>query len=71
MNNAEAQPVVEIGAKASLFYFDLQIGIGSGNHPHIDVDGLRTTGPLKLLVLDYPQHVLLEFERGVADLIEE
>src|SRR5262245_9554654 len=45
--------------------------IGCGNDAHIDVERLRTTDPLELLLLEDTQDLRLERQRQITDLIEK
>src|SRR4029077_959112 len=42
-----------------------------GNQPHIDLDRLRASEPLELLLLEGAQQCGLEFQADVADLIQK
>ena len=51
-NNIEA--VVEVAAEPPGRYFGLQILIGRGNDPHINLNDVLTANPLEFLLLDDP-----------------
>jgi hypothetical protein len=40
--------------------FARQVGVGGGDHPHVDLDRLAAADPLQLAVFDYPEHFLLD-----------
>ena len=67
----DLEAIVEILAEAALLDLLLEIAVGRGDDPHIDLDAARAPDPLELPLLQDPQHLGLGLGRHVADLIEE
>ena len=67
----DRESIVEVGAKSSGFYLDLEIAIGGGDDPHVDLARAIVTHPLELALLQHPQELRLQLERHLSDLVEE
>ena len=68
----KAQSVIEVLAESALGDLGFEIGIGRGDHAHIDQgDGLRAAHALNFAVFDGAQDILLKFGRGIANFVEE
>lgn len=67
----EAQAVIQVGAETAGGDLLGQVGVGGRHHPHVHLKNAGAADALEFLILDHPQHVFLEFEGGVADLVEE
>ena len=65
------QAVIEIHSEQLLGDQPGEILIGCRHHAHIDVTGIRAAQPFKLLLLQDAQQFRLQFERNVADFIQE
>src|SRR6185503_12672038 len=66
-----AETVVEIFSELSIGDALLEIGIGRGEHPHIDRLRARLADRHDLALLQESQQLRLDVERQVADLVEE
>ena len=67
----DIEPVVQIAAKASFAHVLGQVAIGRGDHADVDVDGPGIAEPLDLPFLQHAKQLGLDFERQLADLVEE
>ncbi len=66
-----AQSIVEIGAEFARGDHGLQIAIGRRDHAHVGGNRLIAADAFKLLLLQHAQHLGLQQQRHVADLIKE
>ncbi len=48
-----------------------QVAVGGGDHPHVDLHRHGAAQPVERLLLQRPQHLGLERQRQLADLVEE
>src|SRR5882672_667747 len=64
------EPVVEVLAELALDHRLLEVTIGGGDHPSVDVDQFVTTDPRELEVLEDVEQLGLETERELGDLVE-
>src|SRR5258708_33827778 len=71
LDGKNVEPVKQIFAKPPVSDVLLQIAVGGGDDPHIDVQGVNAAEPFKLAILKDPQQLRLEFEWELADLVEE
>ena len=67
----DAEPVVEVGAKAPLVRQRLQVGLGRCHHPAIDRDQGVGAQPLQAALLQHAQQLDLQRDRHRLDLVEE
>ncbi len=67
----DAQPIEEVLAEAPGAHFLLEVAIGSGDHPHVDLQRLDAADPLDLALLENAQELRLEVERELSQLVEE
>ena len=65
------QAVEEVLAEAARRDLRLQVAVGGGDDPHVDLDGLLAADALELLLLQHAQQLELQAGRHVADLVEE
>src|SRR5581483_9690578 len=65
------EAVVQVLPKLALPDAFLQVDIGGGDDPHIDLDRFRTPQALDFAVLQGPEELRLQVERHVADLVEK
>ena len=65
------EAVVQIPPEADFPHFFGEVTVGGGNHAHIDVDRPRTPEAFDLAFLQHPQQLRLQFERQLANLVEE
>ena len=70
-NGEHIQPVKEIAAESSLADFVGQIAVRRRHDPHVDIDRARVAKPLDLSFLNDPEKARLQFERQLADLVQE
>ncbi len=56
------EAVVEVLAEAALLHLALQVLVGGGDEPHVDLDGLGAAEPLDLALLQHAQQ--LHLRRG-------
>ena len=66
-----AQAVVQVRPELSGPDRLLEILVGGGDHPHVNLDGLRGADALHVPVLQHPQQLGLRLLRQVADPVEE
>ena len=64
MDGKHRQAVIEVFPEFALLHRLLQIAMGSGDDPDVDLDGLWAPQPLELPFLKYPQQLHLKFRRG-------
>ena len=67
----DGEAVVEVFAEASLGDEALEVGVGRGDHAHVDADGPRVAEGLDLARLEESQQLRLDVEAQLADLVEE
>jgi len=67
----DVQPVVEVGAEAALGHLLLEIAVGRGDHPQVDLDRLARTHRIDLALLQHPQQLDLDGVGRLAYLVEE
>ena len=65
------QAVIEIHSEPLLGHQRGEVLIGCGHDAHIDATGMRAAQPFEFLLLQDPQQLRLQFERNIADLIQE
>src|SRR5262245_17461560 len=65
------EPVQQIGSKLSGGSHLLEVAIGGGNQPEVDLAGLRRSQTLELPFLKHAQQLSLQLKRKIADFIEE
>ena len=65
------QTVKQIFAKFLVGDVLLQIAVGGGDDPHIDVQRLHSAQPFELAILQHPQQFRLQFQRQFSDLVQE
>ena len=66
-----AQPVVQILAELPFGHSLFQIGVGRGQHAHVDVLRTRVANRHDFRLLEKTQQLGLDVERQVADFVEE
>ena len=67
----DAQPVVQILAELAFGDALLEVGVGGGEHPHVDALRPRLADRHDLVLLEEAQQLRLDVERQVADFVEE
>ena len=67
----DGEAVIEIGAEPALAHFVLEVAIGRGDDAHVDAVNTVAADTLNLPVLQGAQQLWLQFERQLADLVEE
>ncbi len=65
------QPVVEVLPEAPGGHLRFQVAVGGGHHPDVDVQGLRASHALELVLLQHAQQLGLHGGRHVPHLVEE
>ena len=70
-NGEHIEAVVEIHSEQLLGDQRGEILIGCGHDAHVDAMGMRAAQPFELLLLQNPQQLRLQFERNIADFIQE
>ena len=71
-NHADhVEAVKEVGAELAAADLLLQILVGGGNHPDVDLDRFVLAERLDLLFLQYPQQFGLHLDGDIGDLVEE
>src|SRR5581483_5474982 len=70
-NREYTEAVEEIATELTIGDELVQVAIGGGDESHVHVHGLVAAQPLELLLLENAQELGLEFERNVADFVEE
>src|SRR5262249_54685111 len=65
------QPIVEVVAEASGRHGLLQVLVGGGQDPHVDLDGGAPSHAGELAILEDMQELALEGRMQIADLVEE
>src|SRR5208337_3018652 len=70
-NRKDIQPVKKIGTEFLLLNQSIQIPIGGGNQTRVRREGLRTSQPFELALLQDAQQLGLELKRNLANLIQE
>ena len=65
------EPVKEIAAESSLPDFVGQVAVRRRHDSHVDIDRTRAAKPLDLPLLNDPEKTRLQFERQLADLVQE
>ena len=66
-----AEPVVEVAPEAPLLHVLLEVAIGCGDDPHVDLSHAVVADPLDLALLQDPQQLRLELDRDLAHLVQE
>ena len=67
--NLEA--VEQILAEAALGDQLLEVGVGGGDDPHVNLDGVRLAERMNLMVLEEAKQLGLDLDCDVADFVEE
>src|SRR5262245_18165487 len=67
----DVETIVEIFAEPSCADFLPQVTIGCGNHPHVDLAGMRDAHWLILVLLENAKQLGLQLQGQFAHLIEE
>ena len=70
-NGNDVQTIIKIFSKCPLFDHLLQVPIGSGNEPDINLFGFCSSHGRKLSLLQYPQEFCLNGQADIANLIEK
>jgi len=65
------QPVIEVLAEAARLHGQLEVLVGGGDHPHVDLHGLDSAQSLELALLQHAQQLDLGRRRQLADLVQE
>ena len=66
------QSIEQVGAKGALLNHLLEILVGRGDHSHIDrCRAAAAAQSLNLTLLEHPEQFGLQFQREVADFVEE
>ncbi len=65
------EAVIKIHSEQLLGDQRREILIGCGHHAHIDATRIRAAQPFEFLLLQNPQQLRLQFERNIADFIQE
>src|SRR5258706_16398756 len=65
------KPVIKIHSELLLDDQRAQVLIGCCHHAHIDTMRIRAAQPFKLLLLQDPQQLSLQFQRNIADFIQK
>lgn len=60
VHHVKAEPVQQVGAKASCPGLRAQVHVGGRHHAHVDLQGLLPAQALELAVFHQPQELLLQ-----------
>ena len=67
----DAQAIIKILTKISLFHFFFKASIRGGKNAHIHLDRPVVPDPFELFFLDDPQEDFLQVKRNLSDFIED
>ncbi len=67
----DIEPVIEVGAEPAFGHFGRQIAVGTGDHPHVNLDRLGRADRNHFPLLQCAQQLGLERERHFGDLVEQ
>src|SRR5258708_6662134 len=67
----KVQAVKQILAEFALLHHFLQVAIGGGDQPNIDIDSLVAAEALKSFFLQHAQQLRLQAQTEVADFVEK
>src|SRR6187455_3760643 len=70
-NGYDVETIIQIIAKLSRSHQRLEVAMGRGENPDIDLDRLAGADPFELAFLEDAKEFRLKVERQVADLIEK
>src|SRR6266404_6344740 len=70
-NRKHIEAVIKIHSEQLLSDQPREVLIGCGHHAHIDTMGIRAAQPFELLLLQNTKQLCLQFERNIADFIQE
>ncbi len=65
------EPVVEVVAEVAALDLGLEVAVGRGHEPHVDLERLDAADALELALLDRAQQLDLHLDGDLADLVEE
>src|SRR5205814_5404514 len=65
------QPKIEVLAKAVGLHLQPQVAVARGDDANIDRDDVLAADARELALLEHAQHLGLEYERELADLVDE
>ena len=71
VHGEDCQPVVQVFTEFVFPHVIGQIPVGGGNNPYIQGDGLATTDPLNLALLQHPQQLGLQARIHFRNLIQQ
>ena len=71
LHRNHVEPVEQILAERAVRDHPVEIGVGRGDDPHVDLDGVRVADPLELALLQHPQQLRLQRRAHRPDLVEE
>src|SRR5712692_2788003 len=71
LDGEDRQPVVQVLAEAPLRDRLAQVAMGGGDDAHVDAHRRSPAEPLHLALLEDAEKLRLQFERQLADLVEE
>ena len=67
----DLEPVVEVFPEPPLPHRPLEVAVRRGEHPDVDPDVAGAAHAAERLLLEKPEHLRLEGEPHVPDLVEE
>jgi hypothetical protein len=70
-NGKYIQAVVKVGSEPARLHFLIQVAIGGGDDPHINVDGILATYSFNLPFLQSAKQLNLQFQRQLTYFIQE
>ena len=71
LHRHHGQAVIQILAEPPAGDFGLQVAVGRGQHPHINLDPRRPAQPFKGLVLQRSDNLALSLQRHVGHLVQQ
>ncbi len=67
----DIQPVVEVSPKGFFLHTLLQVLVGGGDHPDINLDGFLPSDPFQFPLLENPQQPGLDIQADGSDLVQK
>ena len=67
----DAESVEEVLTEAALLDRAVQVAVGRGHNPYVDMNGLPSTNGNHFATLKHSQKLRLQLNRHIADLVEK